>query len=332
MTRPLSQMQLASATPASPPLYVAGIGVGLAPTSQTVSEAAEDLQLDAGAQKMFSRLFGFATLPYEKDAPFRTLLQTAVNDLARTWPDLVAVNRVYHCHTLPSVRLPDTPLTAECGPATEVSSLGMAHCATGVAAFKLLEHCLKPQETALVLIGERAFHRRIRLIDDTTIMGEGAVALAVTRGKGALRVLGSHVTHDGCAARSRGHPLEPPQVGRDYTSFVAEHLTSAMSRFGISVDCPPDLVLPHNVNMVSWHPIAKAVGLSPKSFYLRNVGRIAHCFGADPFLNLLDAQKDGLARPGQTVLLTSVGMGLSAASLLLRIEGTFSPSFQASYE
>lgn len=306
-------------------LNLAAMGVGIAPTAQTVAEAATELALDAGAQKMFSRLFGFQSLPYEQGAPLATLLDSAVTNLMAQLPQNTQFSHVFHCHTLPTVQLVGTTFAGGVIDGAEQVSLGMAHCATGVAAFQLLINTLKADETALVLIGERAFHRRIRLINDTTIMGEGAVALAVTRKAGPVTVLGTHVTHDGCAALSRGHPNEPPQVGRDYTDFVASHIKAALQKF----DLAPDMishVMPHNVNMVSWHPIAKAVGLDPKRLFLRNVGRVGHCFGADPFINLNDATAQGLTQTGDLVLLTSVGMGLSAATMLVRINHTPSHS------
>lgn len=317
MTKPLASATFDMASPVTD-LHLAGIGVGLAPTAQTVAEAAPDLGLDAGAQKMFARLFGFNALPFEQSAPMASLLTCAMEDLADQIPTLTRFSHVFHCHTLPTVRLHGADFAGGAASAPEQVSLGMAHCATGVAAFEMLGHTLGPDDTALVLVGERAFHRRIRLIDDTTIMGEGAVALAVTRKSGPFTVIATHTTHDGCAALSRGHPNEPPQVGRDYTDFVATHITAALDRFGITPDMPTH-IMPHNVNMVSWHPIAKAAGLDPKKLFLRNVGRVGHCFGADPFINLRDAHSQGLTSPGDLVLMTSVGMGLSAATMLVRI-------------
>lgn len=317
MNKPLASTSFEMVSPITD-LHVAGIGVGIAPTSETVAEAAPDLCLDAGAQKMFARLFGFNALPFEQGAPMATLLTQAMADLADKMAIRPKFSHVFHCHTLPTVRLHGADFAGGAAQAPEQVSLGMAHCATGVAAFDLLGHTLGPDDMALVLIGERAFHRRIRLIDDTTIMGEGAVALAVTRKPGPFTVIATHTTHDGCAALSRGHPNEPPQVGRDYTEFVASHLTSAMNAFDITPDLPGH-IMPHNVNMVSWHPIAKAAGLDPKKLFLRNVGRVGHCFGADPFINLTDAHAQGLTKPGDLVVMTSVGMGLSAATMLVRI-------------
>lgn len=324
MNRPLASSVFDTVTPVTD-LHIAGIGVGIAPTAETVAEAAADLRLDAGAQKMFARLFGFSKLPFEQGAPMASLLTQAMTDLAGQMLQKTTFSHVFHCHTLPTVRLHDAPFAGGAIDAPEQVSLGMAHCATGVAAFEMLQHTLSADETALVLIGERAFHRRIRLIDDTTIMGEGAVALAVSRAPGPFTVLATHTTHDGCAALSRGHPQEPPQVGRDYTEFVASHISAALARFGITPDQPAH-VMPHNVNMVSWHPIAKAAGLDPKKLFLRNVGQVGHCFGADPFINLRDAHAQGLTRPGDLALLTSVGMGLSAATMLVRINDASFPS------
>jgi 3-oxoacyl-[acyl-carrier-protein] synthase-3 len=284
---------------------------------QTLPQAAADLDLNPVQVKMFGRLFGLKTLPYDPSMSLQTLLGNAYEALRRKAPEDVARARyVIHCHTIPMVRKPGAGLGLDLPAHAEELSLTMAHCATGIVALDLLSDVLGDDETAVILVGDKAFHPRVRLVKDTTIMSEGAVAILIGKGPGQWSVTGTHVTHAGAYALSRGHPTENPQQVNDYVDFVSAHITQALDKFGYKA-ADLAMILPHNVNMVSWAAIAKALGLPLQKVYTDNIGRLGHCFGADPFLNLMDADRELGFRPGDKLLCVSVGMGMTAASSLL---------------
>ncbi|WP_264212375.1 3-oxoacyl-[acyl-carrier-protein] synthase III C-terminal domain-containing protein [Leisingera thetidis] len=285
---------------------------------QTVAQASGDLGLNAMQVKMFSRLYGLNRLPFDPEQSLGGLLQAALDALAAKAPDDVANARyVLHCHTIPMVRPPADGLGLNLEAAEDIS-VTMAHCASGLVALDMLQTLLAPGETAVVLVGEKAFHPRVRVIRDNTLMSDGVAALLVGKGSGRWQVLGTHSTHDGAYALSRGHPREEPGLTADYVGFVVSHIHSALQRFGCSV-AALRMILPHNVNMISWQAIAKALGVPNAAVYTRNIPRFGHCFGADPFLNLMDADADGQLAPGDKALCVSVGMGMTAASSLIEI-------------
>jgi 3-oxoacyl-[acyl-carrier-protein] synthase-3 len=286
---------------------------------QTLSQAAEGIGLTSVEVKMFGRLFGLKTLPFDPSMSLQTMLGDTYEALRRKAPEDVARARyVIHCHTIPSVRRPGAGLGLDLPVGTEEMSLTMAHCASGLFALDLLPDMLNDDETAVILVGEKAFHSRIRLVKDTTIMSEGAVAILVCKGQGRWPVVGTHVTHAGACAVSRGHPNEDPQLVDDYIGFVSTHISAALDRFGCKAE-DLAMIMPHNVNMVSWAAIAKTLGLPLAKIYTDNIGRLGHCFGADPFLNLIDADREQGFAPGDKLLCVSVGMGMTAASVLLEI-------------
>ena len=314
-------------------IVVLGMASHLPARSDTVADVAEDLRLSPLQIKMFHRLFGLQHMPHDPDLTLEDMLAAALDGLIAQVPEGVARARhLLHCHTIPQVRPAQRRLDSGLPRGVEHLSLTLAHCASSVLALDLVAPMLAPGETAILLVGEKAFHRRVRLIEDTTIMSEGAVALLVGRADDQpadlapdlasdlahprWRVLGTHVTQAGAYAISRGHPTENPPLVEDYVGFVAGHISAALQRFGLT---PADLrlVLPHNVNMVSWAGIARQLALPLDKVFLRNVPRLGHCFGADPFLNLMDADAAGLLAPGDRALCVSVGMGMSAASALI---------------
>lgn len=309
------------ARPMPPRLAIRAMAAAIPETSQTVAEAAAELGMTPVQTKMFGRLFGLRDLPIDPDQSLPMLLMQALSNLADKAPDDVARARyVMHCHTIPNVRLPGPGIDIALPEAAEAMSVTMAHCASGLLALDLLDVLLNPGQTAVILVGEKAFHPRVRVIEDTTIiiMSEGAVAVLVTAGPGRWQVRGTHVTHAGQFALSRGYPDEEPELTDNYVGFVADHITDALTR----LDCAPEdlkMILPHNVNMVSWANIAKALDLPMASIFTRNIPRLGHCFGADPFLNLISADEEPGFAPGDRILCVSVGMGMSAASTLIEI-------------
>nr|WP_316654785.1 3-oxoacyl-[acyl-carrier-protein] synthase III C-terminal domain-containing protein [uncultured Gellertiella sp.] len=301
-------------------LHIHAIGVGVVPACQSIEDAAPSLGLTSTETRMFKRLFGLVNFPYDEAMALQSLLLLALKDLAhRSGRALEDVTHVFHCHTVPCVVPFGQPFAGGAMAFdSECASLAMSHCATGITALSLAGDMLLPGETALILIGEKAYHPNIRLIADTTIMGEAAVALLVGFGKTGLEVLGTRSDHDGRWAINRGYPGEDSSFDRDYVEFLESHISAALNQFSLSAN-DLDLILPHNVNTISWVALARRLGFPLGKLFLQNIGTYGHCFGVDPFINAVDAIACNKATPGSLALMVSVGMGLTAASALVRI-------------
>jgi 3-oxoacyl-[acyl-carrier-protein] synthase-3 len=158
------------------------------------------------------------------------------------------------------------------------------------------------------------------LIENTSIMGEAAAAILVGHREGLLTYLGGHTTHDGDISVIDEDPSGGSIVGfgASYYEFMVSHIRDALSEHKVNLD---DLryVFPHNVNIASWRRIASTLGVSPEKIYLRNVPCYGHCFGADPFVNVLDAYEQGSLTVGDTVLLVSAGLGGTVATALMHV-------------
>ena len=234
-------------------------------------------------------------------------------------PDLVV-----HCRTLLSCGpcRSDAPAPVErlAGPGAEAFGATMNHCAGGVAVLDLIDALLPPDGTALLVVGDKAFHPAVRHIRNTTIMGDGAVAMLASRRPGRYRHVATHTERRGRYAVITGHPGErtDPGFAQEYTALTARCIEGALARAGLST-AEVRRVMPHNVNRPSWERIAEAVGLAPDRIHLANVPRYGHTFGADPFLNLMDADAAGELAPGDHVVLVSVGLGATASAAVLRV-------------
>lgn len=308
-------------------LGIVDIAMHVPSSRQSVAEAAQELALSGLDGRLFERFYGLKALPYEAGGSMEALYRPLMAHLAATAPALGAsLDLVVYCHTNPAV----SPLHGQCMTQrllneleshAEVMDLSLAHCATAVAALPLIRARLAPGRRALLLVGERGFHRTLRLLPGITIMGEVACAVVLAPGEGSCRIRDVYTQHDGRFCRNTGHAdVDDGAIlfANYYQSLLVAHLKSALAHFGLA---PEDiaLILPHNVNLSSWKSLMRELGWPQEKVYLDNVARYSHCFGADAFINLQHALAEGRAVAGDQVLLVSVGMGATLASALVEL-------------
>jgi 3-oxoacyl-[acyl-carrier-protein] synthase III len=307
-------------------LSIIDISVAFPNREQRVEEAAAELGLSSTELKMFKRYYGFDLFRVDNRQPVVDLLDGAMSSLVARHPRLrTELQIVAHCHTISDITTfgPDALewLRGRHVPdSTEVMSLTMNHCAIGVSMFQFMDAFLAAGGLGVLLIGEKAFHRTVRLIENTSIMGEAAAAILVGHSDGILKYLGGHTTHQGEFSVISGDPSGGSVVGfgASYYDFMVSHIREALSKQNVGID---DIryVFPHNVNTASWRRIATSLEIAPEKIYMQNIARYGHCFGADPFVSVLDAFEQGLLAVGDTVLLISAGLGGTVATALMRV-------------
>ena len=291
---------------------------------KSLAEVAPALQLSPLDIRMFSRFYGLANFPRQPgslDDLLRPLLTLFTDNHADLLPH---INHVVHTHTLPGIRPFDRPgknLLNEAGFAddTHFTSLTMGHCATPLSAVEYVCSRIKAGEYALLLVGEKAFHPKVELIDDTTIMGEAACAVLLSRSGENCKVMARYSMQAGEFSQHRGNESgKESRFASVYFSFIASAMRNALEHFGQTVSSLA-WIAPHNVNLSSWQKLADELNISRQKVFLENVPRYGHCFGADPYLNLATLIRQKRLSPGNRVMLASVGMGATFSSLLLEL-------------
>jgi 3-oxoacyl-[acyl-carrier-protein] synthase III len=310
-------------------LEIADIAVILPGPRQRFAEASAELHLSVKEGRMYERFFGLAEFPLDPAESLADLVERAVAAL----PPAPPPDLVVHCHTLlssgPARGDNPAPVERMAAGGTEGFSATMCHCASGVAVLEMLDRLLSRGQSALVIVADKAFHPAVRLIRNTTIMGEAAVAFRVTHGAvcGRFAFVGGRSERLGRYSIITGRLDEEtdPGFAEDYVPFTARCIEAALQRAGLRVG-DLRLILPHNVNLPSWDQIGQRLGARRDQLFTANVPRYGHTFGADPFLNLVDATAAGLLAPGDAVALVSVGLGATAACAVLRAGPASAPA------
>ncbi|MFJ8860114.1 3-oxoacyl-[acyl-carrier-protein] synthase III C-terminal domain-containing protein [Streptomyces sp. NPDC102451] len=195
-------------------------------------------------------------------------------------------------------------------------------CATGLLALDiagmLLERDGDPDGLALILAGDKTLTPFSQWVVDVSIMAEGTAAVLVGPGGGPDRVLGYassiHGRADGVIDLTGDLAKDAIRI---YQDALEEVVVAAAEEAGITV-ADLDLVLPHNVNRVSWTVAAKNLGIPPGKIFLDNIGAVGHSFCADPFINYRSARDRGLLEPGGYYLMTAAGLGQAFAAAVLQ--------------
>jgi 3-oxoacyl-[acyl-carrier-protein] synthase-3 len=312
-------------------------------TSVPVSAVCDRLGLPPSRGRLFERHYGLDHVRLDPDATGTDLLLSAVAKLDALRGREHLVRYVLHARTLTFVApYSSRPVQDVC----HVLGLHQAYafavtqhaCASGLLAVDLAGRLLAagragigwshdggsrgkdggPQALALVLTGEKAFTPIAQVIPDTTVMGEGAAACLVGLDGHRDRVLAFATCTKGEYRAGLAMPEEMAvRFQQEYVSTLAEIVESAVAQAGLAL-ADVALILPHNVNRISWVRLCRRLGYPIERVFLENVPVTGHCFCADPFLNLHAAAERGLLEPGQVYVMTAVGLGATFSAMVVR--------------
>jgi 3-oxoacyl-[acyl-carrier-protein] synthase-3 len=290
------------------------------PERTPIETLARPLGLTDMQVKLFRRFHGLSHVGRDPDASLSDLLLKAAGGLAELRGQEHRVRYVLHARAMPVVApYPVNPLHEVC------QALGLDHalaftvthqsCASGMQAIDIAGRLLAADvaddpagETplALILCGEKAFTREAQMFVDTTVFGEGSSACLVSAFGARDRLLAYASYVRGEFDSDTGGNDE--RLQRECRPSLAEVMRRALDRAGATLD-DMKVVLPYNVNQVTWQMMCRLLGLPRDRVLLDNVATNGHVFCADLFINYKTACERGLLRPGDRYLAAAVGAG-----------------------
>jgi 3-oxoacyl-[acyl-carrier-protein] synthase III len=285
-----------------------------------IEDLADQLGLTSMQVRVFRRYHGLSEVCRD-DGTLLDLLRAATSRLDALRGHEHQVRYVLYARSMPvAVPYPGNPLHELC------RELGLGHavaftvthqaCAAGLLAVdlagRLLDSDGDPDARALVIAGEKAFTRIAQLVPETSIFAEGSSACLVRPGGQRDRLLSY-----ACRVRGEydGGPGERRELAarfqQDFPRTLSEVIAAAVAQAGLRLQ-DIRLILPHNVNKVSWRLLCKATGFPVERVLLDNVPTAGHSFCADPFINHQSAVAGGRLRPGDPYLVGAAGAGPGA--------------------
>ncbi len=300
------------------------VSVYLPPVRTPIESLAGPLGLTDMQVKLFRRFHGLREVGRDPDASLQALLMKAAAGLAALRGQEHRVRYVLYARTMPVVGpYPVNPLHEVC------RALGLGHalaftvthqsCASGLLAIDMAGRLLAADTAdgpdgqagplALVLSGEKAFTREAQMFADTTIFGEGSAACLVSAFGARDRVLAYACNVRGEFDSDTG--ANDARLQREYRPSLAEVMRQALDEAGLTLD-DIRVVLPHNVNLVTWQRMCLLLKFPRDRVVLDNIPASGHVFCADVFANYKTACERGLLQPGDRYLAAAVGAGGAA--------------------
>ncbi len=297
------------------------VSVYLPPVRIPIESLAGSLGLTDMQVRVFRRFHGLREIARDPDTSLSGLLMKAAAGLDALRGAEHRIRYVLHARTMPVVApYPDNPLHEVC------RALGLDHalaftvthqsCASGLLAIDMAGRLLaaetadgqdgQPGPLALILSGEKAFTREAQVFPDTTIFGEGAAACLVSAfgARDRLLAYASNVRGEFDSATGENDM----RLQREYRPSLAEVMQQALDEARLTLD-DIRVVLPHNVNTVTWQRMCTLLGLPVDRVVLDNIAANGHVFCADMFANYRTACERGLLQPGDRYLAAAVGAG-----------------------
>ena len=293
----------------------------------TVEELAGPLGLTDMEVKLFRRFHGLRAVCHDPETSLPDLLLRAAAALAPLRGQEHRVRYVLWARAFPTVvPYPLNPLQDVC------RALGLEHalaftvtqqsCVSSLLAIDLAGRLLAADATdveptppagaeplALVLTGEKAFTRDAQLLPGMSLFSEGSSACLVSAAGTRDRLLAYACSQRGEFDPAGGVSAEVFQ--QEYRPLLAGVIHQALEQAGLSLD-DIGLILPHNVNRVTWQRMSRLLGIPVDRVLLDNIASNGHVFCSDAFLNYQTARERGLLRAGDRYLVASVGAGHGA--------------------
>jgi len=263
----------------------------------------------------------------------------------------------------------DLIIVATCSPDTVIPSTA-AHVqrkmgASNAAVFDLNAGCsgfIYALQTATALIRSGGYRKAVvigaeritwflnwSLRDTAVLFGDGAGAVVLQPGDQERGLLAAHLGCEGDALEA----LLVPNFGTagnrfvdDYANFsvqfngreifrravkgMAGETHLVMQELGLGAD-DIDLVIPHQANARIIESLAKALDIDMTRVVM-NIGKYGNTSAASIPVALVEALEDGRIRPGNRLLLTAFGAGLTRAAAVVRWGDRLAPLAQSPAE
>ena len=276
-----------------------------------------------------TRIHGIEQVPMAENESSSDLLRQALRKLfASPSPieDRSKVRYLIYCHTIQTVAPYPINLVNQIRREFELVnaiplSLTMQNCASSITALDLADTLLSqsddPEDTIIILTGEKAFTPTVQLIPNTTIMGEASAACLVSRSQGRNQL--RSVKQKTLGQFSNGVRLTP-QVLREFDEAYVPTLSAVIQEAVSAADMTMeeiDWILPHNINLSSWRKVSRFLEFPREKIFLENVSKMGHCFCSDVFVNYESAYSKDLIKKGSKIVLVSVGLGATFAAAVI---------------
>jgi len=274
---------------------------------------------------IYARIYGLNRIPIAKDEDIVGLMTKSITKVLSD-SDQKNVKFLIHTHTArvlicfneSAAYLAARKLKLN---NAQVFGVTLNNCASTLVTLILAENLLKnydKKSQAIIITADKTFTPILKHIPGTSVTAEASAAIMVGRSGTNNKLIAVKQNIYGAYSAGVWQSVTNDLMFEAlYAKLVADTIHVLLADTGLTLN-QIKLILPHNINLVSWKKVAKLLKISLEKIYLQNIKTTAHCFGADNFINYLSAKEEGLLLPGDLYLMVAVGLGATFAVALFQ--------------
>lgn len=280
---------------------------------------------------IYQHFFGLKHIAYSHTKQIDHLLIQALKKLFNDSPlEPSDVDLLIHAHThhmLSPLEKPHLSSLKKQFKSMDCPCFGMSlnNCASFLSAIDMARHLLCHTEGiqhAIILTGDLVFTKEQRQIPRTAVMGECATSCWLSNEPSPHKLIDIHYqSHGQYAKGSLMDAKTQRHFEAHYLDYLHDIITQTLSTSKLSIS-QIKLIIPHNVNLLSWQRYAKKHGVPINKLFLRNIERYGHCYNADLPLNWTSIDFNQHLQPGDYYVMVTVGLGAIFAAALWQYQGT----------
>lgn len=297
---------------------------------ETLASVASAYQINDQQKRIFQNIFGLDKLAIDKGISIETLMSQAITHcLSERIVNTKKIRWLIHAHTgshilpysLSAIRNIQHRFNLTNAHAFGMSLNKCGSILVGIQIANQLFNHLNRSEYILLITADISFTRILKMIPGTTITTDGASAILLSKNLkcNSCTILAVEVVVDGKFA---GGIWDCCDIQLEFEEVYCHKLASVIVKSIINANLKIDdisLILPHNVNIISWKQISKILKINLSKIYLENISQIGHCFGSDPFINFNNAKNKGMIKKGDYLVFTTAGLGATFASMVVQL-------------
>lgn len=312
-------------------MYVKSISYSLPENYETVDSVSSEYDITEMEARIFKSIYGLNRLSLDKNISVERLLLDATSKcLLNANIDRTKIQFLIHAHTgnyiLPYGKSAVRNLKYKLGlcNATAIGT-NLSKCGSSFVALQIAKQLFSLYNEPiyiLLLNGDVSFTKILQMIPGTTITTDGASAILLTKNlddANGSKILNVATIINGMFAGGIWDNKDIQQIfEKNYANNLSKAIYQCLENTEISLG-KISMILPHNVNIISWKRVSKLLNFDIEKIFLQNVSRTGHCFGTDPFMNLCDSLQFGLVKKGDYVLLVTAGLGATFSAMLMQV-------------
>ncbi|MDP1574037.1 MAG: 3-oxoacyl-[acyl-carrier-protein] synthase III C-terminal domain-containing protein [Coxiellaceae bacterium] len=308
-------------------MNIAHISYDLSGDAVPLSELEKLAEIPLSERYVFEKIFGLKFV-------IRNLLLTHEKQLINLLSQFFKKNKVdknkiqycFYAHTADDIapsgfQIFENSLKKHGLVKTQFFGVSLHKCASVFQLFKLssqLFENLSDEDTILLLVSDLAFTDILQYIPGSTVLSDSALLIQLKKSVLHRFVIDTILNEQGSFSRGIfGDHEEQLLFQSSYLDNVVNTIQKLLHKNNMIIS-QIKKIFPHNVNVFSWKKVAEKLQISLDRFYLNNISKIAHCFGADPFINFFDAESEGILVSGDYIILVTVGLGSTFAAMLVK--------------